>query len=116
MLNRCLRYIPPVPLLLLAAVVIAFAVWPDLALASDSSGGKGLPWESPLKSIRDSVKGPVAYAIALMGIIVAGATLVWGGEINEFVRRLVMLILVLSLLAASTTILKDLMGMSAAVI
>jgi type IV secretion system protein VirB2 len=51
-----------------------------------------------------------------MGIIVAGATLVWGGEINEFVRRLVMLILVLSLLAASTTILKDLMGMSAAVI
>ena len=116
MLNRCLRFIPPVPVLLVIALIAVFAVWPDLALASDSSGGKGLPWESPLKSIRDSVKGPVAYAIALMGIFVAGATLVWGGEINEFVRRLVMLILVLSLLAASTTILKDLMGMSAAVI
>ncbi len=31
-----------------------------------------------------------------MGIVAAGAMLIWGGEINEFVRRIIMLILVIS--------------------
>jgi type IV secretion system protein TrbC len=116
-MSHCLnRYHRFVPIMLLLALVVAFALWPDMALATDSSGGKGLPWESPLKSVRDSIKGPVAYAIALMGLVAAGATLVWGGEINEFLRRIIMMIFVISLLAGAVTILKDLMGMSAAVI
>jgi type IV secretion system protein VirB2 len=62
--------------------------------AAASTGGSSLPWESPLQTIATSMTGPVAYAISLIGIVVAGAMLVWGGEINEFARRLIMLVLV----------------------
>ena len=51
-----------------------------------------------------------------MGIVVAGATLVWGGEINEFVRRIIMLVLVISLIVFAANILSTLFNVSGAVI
>lgn len=90
------------------------ALMPDAAWASSS--GTSLEWESPLEKFRDSIKGPVAFGISLLGIIVAGGTLVWGGEINEFTRRFVMLIMVISLLVFATNILSTLFGVSGAVI
>lgn len=89
------------PCLLLLALLA-----PDLAFASDVGGG--LPWETPLATIRDSITGPVAYAISMMGIVVAGAMLIWGGEINEFARRVIMLVLVISLIVAASSLLKTL--------
>jgi type IV secretion system protein TrbC len=91
--------------LVLFLVLLSLAL-PDTALASDV--GRGLPWETPLQTIRDSITGPVAYAISLMGIVVAGAMLIWGGEINEFVRRIIMLVLVISLIVAASNLLKTL--------
>ena len=73
----------------------------------------GLPWETPLQTIAHSITGPVAYAISLMGIVVAGAMLVWGGEINEFVRRMIMLVLVISLIMFATSILSTLFNAAA---
>jgi type IV secretion system protein TrbC len=93
-------------LLLLAA--------PDAAEAA-ASGGGGLPWETPLETLRDSITGPVAYAISLMGVVVAGATLVFGGEINDFVRRIIMLVLVISLIIFSTNILSTLFNAGAVI-
>jgi type IV secretory pathway VirB2 component (pilin) len=93
-------------LLLLAA--------PDAAEAA-ASGGSGLPWETPLETLRDSITGPVAYAISLMGVVVAGATLVFGGEINDFVRRIIMLVLVISLIIFSTNILSTLFNAGAVI-
>jgi type IV secretory pathway VirB2 component (pilin) len=80
-----------------------------------SSGGGGLPWETPLETLRDSITGPVAYAISLMGVVVAGATLVFGGEINDFVRRIIMLVLVISLIIFSTNILSTLFNAGAVI-
>jgi type IV secretion system protein VirB2 len=51
--------------------------------AAASTGGGSLPWETPLQTIATSITGPVAYAISLIDIVVAGAMLVWGGEVNE---------------------------------
>jgi type IV secretion system protein VirB2 len=84
--------------------------------ASASAGGGALPWESPLQTIADSISGPVAYAISLIGIVVAGAMLVWGGEINEFARRIIMLVLVISLIVFATQLLSTLFNVSGAVI
>ena len=53
--------------------------------------------------------------ISLLGIVSAGAMLVWGGEINEFVRRVIMLVLVISLIVFAGNILTTLFS-SAAVI
>jgi type IV secretion system protein VirB2 len=84
--------------------------------ASAGTGGGALPWESPLQTIADSISGPVAYAISLIGIVVAGAMLVWGGEINEFARRIIMLVLVISLIIFATQLLSTLFNVSGAVI
>jgi type IV secretion system protein VirB2 len=84
--------------------------------AEASTGGGSLPWETPLEAIRDSVTGPVAYAISLMGIVVAGAMLVWGGEIGDFVRRIIMLTLAISLIVFSANSLATLFSVSGAVI
>ena len=72
---------------------------PQAALAAAAGGGAGLPWETPLVTIETSITGPVAYAISLIAITSAGATLVWGGEISEFTRRIIFVVLVIGLLA-----------------
>lgn len=94
-------------LFLLVAVSLVLVAMPDLAFASDSGGG-GLPWEAPLKTVTNSIKGPVAYAISLIGIVAAGAMLVFGGEVNEFLRRVIMLVLVISLIVFASNVLSTL--------
>jgi type IV secretion system protein VirB2 len=97
---------------LLLFAVIPFL--PSLAHAA-STGGSGLEWETPLQKIRDSVTGPVAYAISLLGIVVTGAILVFGGEINEFVRRIIMLVLVISLMVFAADLLNTLFNKGAVI-
>jgi type IV secretion system protein TrbC len=83
----------------LAAVSIGLA---DPALAS--SGGGGLPWESPLQQIQQSITGPVAGFIALAAVAIAGAMLIFGGELNDFARRLCYVALVGGVLLGATQI------------
>ena len=77
--------------------------------------GKPPVRETPLQKIRDSVTGPVAYAISLLGIVVTGAILVFGGEINEFVRRIIMLVLVISLMVFAADLLNTLFNKGAVI-
>ncbi|MDH0872634.1 TrbC/VirB2 family protein [Agrobacterium pusense] len=84
---------------LLAAPIILASVAPALA----SSGG-GLPWEGPLQQIQESITGPVAGAIALAAVAIAGGMLIFGGELNDFARRLVYVVLVAGILLGATNI------------
>lgn len=102
------------PLLLLLAAVLFLMLLPDQAHAS-STGTGGLEWESPLQKFGNSIKGPVAFIISLMGIVVCGCMLIWGGEINEFVRRFIMLILVISTIVFAASILANLFGVGAVI-
>jgi len=101
-----------IKLCLILLFAAALALMPELALAATSSG-QGLPWEDPLSKVRDSISGPVAYSISLLGLVAAGAALVFGGEINEFVRRIIMLVLVISLIIFASNILQDVFSKSA---
>ncbi|CVI64275.1 conjugal transfer pilin TrbC (plasmid) [Agrobacterium leguminum] len=74
----------------------------DGALAS--SGGGSLPWESPLQQIQQSITGPVAGFIALAAVAIAGAMLIFGGELNDFARRLCYVALVGGVLLGATQI------------
>jgi type IV secretion system protein VirB2 len=100
--------------LILVSLTLVFHLFGFAELAIAATSGGGLPWETPLQTVRDSISGPVAYAVSLMGIVVAGAMLVWGGEINEFVRRVIMLILVISLIIFASNILSTLFNAAAA--
>ena len=95
----------------LAAVVVLFT--PGLAWAAQA--GAGLAWEEPLQTLTRSIQGPVAFAISLLGVVVCGAMLVFGGEINEFVRRAIMLVLVVAMIAFAANILTGLFNYGALV-
>jgi type IV secretion system protein TrbC len=71
--------------------------------AHASSGGS-LPWEGPLEQIQQSITGPVAGYIALAAVAIAGGMLIFGGELNDFARRLVYVVLVAGVLLGATTI------------
>jgi len=75
----------------------------DSAFASTSGGGN-LPWESPLQQIQQSITGPVAGFIALAAVAVAGGMLIFGGELNDFARRLMYVVLVAGILLGATQI------------
>ena len=51
-----------------------------------------------MQTIATSLTGPVAYAVGLIGIAIAGGTMLWGGELTEFGRRACMIGLVVSVL------------------
>jgi type IV secretion system protein VirB2 len=84
---------------LMAAPIALASVAPALA----SSGGS-LPWEGPLQQIQESITGPVAGAIALAAVAIAGGMLIFGGELNDFARRLVYVVLVAGILLGATNI------------
>jgi type IV secretory pathway VirB2 component (pilin) len=71
--------------------------------AHAGSGG-ALPWEGPLEQIQQSITGPVAGFIALAAVAVAGGMLIFGGELNDFARRLMYLVLVAGILLGATQI------------
>ena len=75
-----------------------------------------LPWERPMTTIATSLTGPVAYAIGLIGIAIAGGAMLWGGELTEFGRRACMIGLVVSVLVFAAPMLSSAFGVSAAVI
>ncbi|NTJ11690.1 TrbC/VirB2 family protein [Rhizobium lusitanum] len=90
---------------ILAAVAMSacfFLVSLEPALASSSGGG--LPWEGPLQQIQQSITGPVAGFIALAAVAVAGGMLIFGGELNDFARRLMYVVLVAGILLGATQI------------
>ncbi|MDN7880110.1 TrbC/VirB2 family protein [Burkholderia aenigmatica] len=87
---------------------------PEHAHASSSSGG-GLPYEGWLANLRSSVTGPVAFTLSLIGIVIAGGVLIFGGDLNGFFRTLVFLILVMSLLVGAQNFMSSFFGQGAVI-
>lgn len=89
--------------LFLTIPVVAVAAITAASPAFASSGGS-LPWEGPLEKIQESITGPVAGYIALAAVAIAGGMLIFGGELNDFARRLMYVVLVAGILLGATTI------------
>jgi type IV secretion system protein TrbC len=90
--------------LVAVAFVAASVILTSYAPALASTGGGGLPWEGPLQQIQESINGPVAGAIALAAMAIAGGMLIFGGELNDFARRLVYIVLVAGILLGASQI------------
>jgi type IV secretory pathway VirB2 component (pilin) len=95
-----------------ALLLGALLVTPHLALASEGTGGS-LPYESWLTSLRNSVTGPVAFALSIIGIVIAGGVLIFGGDLNAFFRTLVFIVLVMALLVGAQNMMGTLFGRGA---
>ena len=98
-------------LLLLAVVIVST----DHCLAAGvGGGGGGLPYEEWLTTLRQSVTGPVAFAISIIGIVVAGGILIFGGELNGFFRTLIFLVLVMALIIGANNMMTTFFGSAGA--
>jgi type IV secretion system protein VirB2 len=87
---------------LFTALLVVFAAsGPVFAV----TGGTSVPWESGLGYLRDSLTGPVAGIVSLIAIVGAGALLLFGGNIQGFIRTAVYLILVIGLVVGASSLL-----------
>src|SRR5574344_237204 len=78
------------------------------ALCSDT-GTSALPYESWLRTIQKSLTGPVAFSVAIIGIVSCGATLIFsGGELGKFMKSLVYLVMVMTLLVGANSLMTSL--------
>lgn len=94
-------------IILLACILLSHP-----AFASEGSGGS-LPYEGWLTQLRNSVTGPVAFAISIIGIVVAGGVLIFGGELNGFFRTMIFIVLVMALLVGAQNMMGTFFGRGA---
>ena len=88
---------------MLGLALVMLLLWPHAAWASDTTGG--LPYESYLTKVRQSMTGTVGYTFAL-----AGGVLIFGGDLNGFVRTLLLIVLVASMLVGANSVLSSITG------
>ncbi len=92
------------PMLVLALVAMVVLGEPALA-STGTAGAGGLPWEEGITKLKDSLTGPLATGLGVIGIFTCGAILLWGGDLNGLFQKLVVMILVLSLVICANKIL-----------
>jgi type IV secretion system protein TrbC len=84
-----------------------------VAQADTATTGDGnLPWDGPLKLLEASLTGTAAKAIGIVAIAAAGGMLAFGGELSEFTRRILMVVLGLAVLLEAKTVLSGLFGLT----
>src|SRR2546426_9025539 len=96
--------------------VPAALLWLLAATVAQAGITGALPWEGPLQRIAQSLTGPVAFSVSIIGIFATGATLMWGGEMNEFARRAALMALIVAVIVFATNIMASAFGVTGAVV
>ena len=96
----------------LALLLLVLLLAPPHVFAAEGTG-ESLPYESWLTNLRNSVTGPVAFALAMIGIVVAGGVLIFGGDLNGFFRTLIFVVLVMALLVGAQNMMSSFFGRGA---
>lgn len=84
--------------LITGALIMVSTVSAETAYAA----GSGLPWETPLQNILDSITGPVARILAVIIITLTGLTLAFGESSGGF-RKLIQIVFGLSIAFAASS-------------
>jgi type IV secretion system protein VirB2 len=94
---------------LLLSILLFLALCPSLVMAAGTGGGGALlPWDTPIQNVANSLTGPVAKAVALIGIIGAAGVLIFQhAEMNMFVRFVTWIVLVISCLVGANAFLTN---------
>src|SRR5262245_18184097 len=96
---------PMLRTLLIAGAIALSAVAPALAAET------GMPWEGPLAAILNSVTGPVAKELGDLAIVGSGLAISFC-EVGAGLRRLLQVVLGLSITFTASTLIFSLFGVS----
>lgn len=92
--------------------VLAILVISTLFTALDACAATtGLPWETPLEKILESLTGPVAKILGVIAIVIAGFGIAFG-EAGSGMRRLFQIVLGLSIAFTASSLIVSLFGFS----
>lgn len=98
---------------LILGSLIALMCLLNAGYCADTSSGD-MPWDSGLTKLRKSASGPIALTIALLGIIAAGAMLIFqGGEMGPVLKTLISVVAVVAIIVLANKFLTVLTGESA---
>ena len=85
------------------AWAIAFACLlvaaPSLAHAAGAGGT--MPWDSNIQKISADFTGPLAYALAIIGCVAAGAMLIFAQELPWFLKAVCFIVLAASFMCGA---------------
>lgn len=66
------------------------------------------PWDTPLQNLQNVLEGPTAKAISIIAIVIAGAALVFGEDLGQFTRRLLLIVLAVALILGAGSLISGL--------
>ena len=70
-------------------------------MAANAGQAQNLPWEAPVTTLVNSLTGPIALGIALVAFSASGWALVWGGELPDWGRKMLLVVLVVAAILAA---------------
>lgn len=70
-------------------------------VAVNAGQAQNLPWEAPVTTLVNSLTGPIALGIALVAFSASGWALVWGGELPDWGRKMLLVVLVVAAILAA---------------
>jgi type IV secretory pathway VirB2 component (pilin) len=101
--------------LILALLVLSLVVTIGPSLAHAAGAGGVMPWDNNVTKISQSFTGPLAYGVALIGIVGAGAVLIFAQEIPYFLKAVCFVVLAASFMCGANAFAAT-MGWTGAVI
>ena len=81
-------------------VLVALFCSPIAALASQND----LPWNTALDKLVNAFSGRTALLVSMVGIFFAGGMLIFGGDLGNFGKMVMMIVLVGSMMGALSTV------------
>lgn len=75
-----------------------------LVAGTVTAGGGAMPWDAGLTALTQNISGPFAGFVALMAVVISGAVLIFGGELQAFGRTMFFVILVAGLILGAAQI------------
>ena len=101
-------------LVITTLLVVVTMLMPEQAHAA-AAGGGGLPWEQGIQMIADSLTGPIAYSLVLIGLVGSVWSVLHGGEITGFSRSMIVVCLCGAALVLAKQVVQQLIGAGALV-
>lgn len=69
-----------------------------------------MPWDGPVCTVANAITGKLAFGISIAAFFGAGASLVWGEELSGIVKKLLTIVVAVSILVGGSSIYKLIAG------
>lgn len=78
--------------------------------ATNAFAGEPMPWDNGLKKFGDALTGTTAMYISLLAFAGCMFGLIWGGEMSDVIKKMVIIVLAGSGLVGAAGLAKNLLG------